>query len=126
MAAHRVIDRTQPRCQDRGRGPLQAIFHTDYSKEIKALEGQKVELMGFIYPLEGGLEHARSLLTAWPRDHNSGLYYRMHDALLVERYAAGAAMKRAGPQAGSSAANVWIDASRAPPGCPASRCRRRS
>jgi hypothetical protein len=46
--------------------PLQAIFHTDYSEEIKALDGQEVKLMGFIYPLEGGLEHARFLLTAWP------------------------------------------------------------
>jgi hypothetical protein len=46
--------------------PLQAIFHTDYSNEIKALDGQHVKLMGFIYPLEGGLEHERFLLTAWP------------------------------------------------------------
>jgi uncharacterized protein len=46
--------------------PLQAIFQTDYSKEIKALDGQDVKLMGFIYPLEGGLEHERFLLTAWP------------------------------------------------------------
>jgi hypothetical protein len=46
--------------------PLQAIFHTDYSKEIKALDGEQVKLMGFIYPLEGGLEHERFLLTAWP------------------------------------------------------------
>jgi uncharacterized protein len=46
--------------------PLQARFHTNYSKEIKALDGQQVKLMGFIYPLEGGLEHKRFLLTAWP------------------------------------------------------------
>jgi uncharacterized protein len=46
--------------------PLQAIFHTDYSSEVKALDGQEVKLMGFIYPLEGGLEHQRFLLTAWP------------------------------------------------------------
>jgi len=105
--------------------PLQAIFHTDYSAEIKALDGQDVKLMGFIYPLEGGLEHARFLLTAWPpscpfclpagpaqmvevfcaepvefsegavlmtgrfellEDDPSGMYYRMHEAELVERY----------------------------------------
>jgi hypothetical protein len=105
--------------------PLQAIFHTDYSKEIKALDGQDVKLMGFIYPLEGGLEHERFLLTAWPpscpyclpagpsqmvevyceqpveftdgaimmtgkfevlKDDPSGMYYRMRDAKLVERY----------------------------------------
>jgi hypothetical protein len=46
--------------------PLQAIFHTDYSAEIKALDGQNVKLMGLIFPLEGGLEHERFLLTAWP------------------------------------------------------------
>jgi uncharacterized protein len=46
--------------------PLQARFHTDYSNEIKALDGREVKLMGFIYPLEGGLEHQRFLLTAWP------------------------------------------------------------
>ena len=46
--------------------PLQAIFHTDYSAEVKALDGQEVKLMGFIYPLEGGLEHEHFLLTAWP------------------------------------------------------------
>jgi hypothetical protein len=47
-------------------GPLQAVFHTDYSTEVKALDGEQVKLMGFIYPLEGGLEHERFLLTAWP------------------------------------------------------------
>jgi hypothetical protein len=46
--------------------PLQARFHTDYSAKIKALDGQDVKLMGFIYPLEGGVEHERFLLTAWP------------------------------------------------------------
>lgn len=105
--------------------PLQARFHTDYSAEIKALDGQDVKLMGFIFPLEGGLEHERFLLTAWPpscpfclpagpaqmvevfceepvefsegavlmagrfellNDDPSGMYYRMHDAQLIERY----------------------------------------
>ena len=46
--------------------PLRAIFQTDYSPEIKALDGRDVKLMGFIFPLEGGLEHERFLLTAWP------------------------------------------------------------
>jgi hypothetical protein len=46
--------------------PLQARFHTDYSEAIKALDDKEVKLMGFIYPLEGGLEHKRFLLTAWP------------------------------------------------------------
>lgn len=46
--------------------PLRTVFHVDYSAEIKALDGQDVKLMGFIYPLEGGLEHEHFLLTAWP------------------------------------------------------------
>ena len=105
--------------------PLQARFHIDYSDEIKALDGQEVKLMGFLFPLAGGLEHERFLLTAWPpscpfclpagpsqmvevfceqpvefsegailmagrfevlKDDPSGMYYRMHDAELVERY----------------------------------------
>jgi hypothetical protein len=105
--------------------PLQTIFHTDYSAEIKALQGQEVKLMGFIYPLEGGREHERFLLTAWPpscpfclpagpsqmvevlcaepveftdgailmagtfellKDDPSGMYYRMRDAKLIERF----------------------------------------
>jgi hypothetical protein len=105
--------------------PLQARFHIDYSAKIKALDGQDLKLMGFIYPLEGGLEHERFLLTAWPpscpfclpagpsqmvevlcdqpvefsdgavvmagrfevlEDDPSGMYYRMHDAKLVERH----------------------------------------
>jgi uncharacterized protein len=106
-------------------GPLRAVFHTDYSAEIEALDGKDVKLMGFLFPLEGKLEHERFLLTAWPpscpfclpagptqmvevfcaepitftegailvdgrfellHDDASGLYYRLHDATLVERF----------------------------------------
>ena len=106
-------------------GPLRATFHTEYSADIKALDGQDVKLMGFLYPLEGKLEHERFLLTAWPPScpfclpagptqmievfcaepiaftegailvdgrfellhaDPSGLYYRLHDAKLVERF----------------------------------------
>ena len=56
----------QPEVRSEAVAPLQAIFHTDYSPEVKALNGQQVKLMGFIYPLEGGLEHEHFLLTAWP------------------------------------------------------------
>jgi uncharacterized protein len=105
--------------------PLQSVFHTDYSDEVKALDAQQVKLMGFIFPLEGGLEHAHFLLTAWPpscafclpagpsqmvevyckdpvefsdgailmagkfellHEDPSGMYYRLHDAELVERF----------------------------------------
>jgi hypothetical protein len=106
-------------------GPLRAVFHTEYSAGIKALDGKEVKLMGFLFPLEGKLEHERFLLTAWPpscpfclpagptqmvevfcaepitftdgailvggrfellRDDPSGLYYRLHEATLVERF----------------------------------------
>ena len=106
-------------------GPLRATFHTEYSADIKALDGQDVKLMGFLYPLEGKLQHERFLLTAWPpscpfclpagptqmvevfcaepidftegailvggrfellHDDPTGLYYRLHDANLVQRF----------------------------------------
>ena len=106
-------------------GPLQAIFHTEYSPDIKALDDEDVKLMGFLFPLEGKLEHERFLLTAWPpscpfclpagptqmievfcaepitftdgailvggrfellHDDPSGLYYRLHEATLIERF----------------------------------------
>lgn len=46
--------------------PLQAMFHVEYSPEVKALAGQEIKVMGFIYPLEGGLKQEHFLLTAWP------------------------------------------------------------
>jgi hypothetical protein len=46
--------------------PLQTIFHTDYRPEVKALNGHEAKVMGFLFPLEGGLEHDHFLLTAWP------------------------------------------------------------
>lgn len=47
-------------------GPLRTQFTTSYSEPILALDGEHVRIMGFIYPLEGGREHRRFLLTAWP------------------------------------------------------------
>jgi uncharacterized protein len=47
-------------------GPLRSVFHVSYTDEVKALDGQEVQIMGFLYPLEGGMSHARFLLTAWP------------------------------------------------------------
>ena len=106
-------------------GPLRAVFTTSYSDEIEALDGAQVKLMGFLFPLEGGLEHERFLLTAWPpscpfclpagpthmvevfceepveftegaivmagrfevlQDDPSGLYYRLHEGRLEERF----------------------------------------
>src|ERR671919_1292513 len=106
-------------------GPLRSVFHVDYTDRVKALDGQEVQIMGFLYPLEGGLTHERFLLTAWPpscpfclpagpsqmvevlceepvefgegailmagtlsvlEDDPSGMYYRMDNARLVERF----------------------------------------
>jgi uncharacterized protein len=106
-------------------GPLRSVFHVDYTERVKALDGQEVRIMGFLYPLEGGMRHARFLLTAWPpscpfclpagpsqmvevmceepvefsegailmagtlsvlEDDPSGMYYRMDNARLVERF----------------------------------------
>ena len=106
-------------------GPLRSVFHVDYTERVKALDGQEVRVMGFLYPLEGGLRHACFLLTAWPpscpfclpagpsqmvevlceepvefgegailmagrlsvlEDDPSGMYYRMDNARLVERF----------------------------------------
>jgi uncharacterized protein len=47
-------------------GPLRSLFHVSYTDAVKALDGQEVQIMGFLYPLEGGMSHARFLLTAWP------------------------------------------------------------
>jgi hypothetical protein len=105
--------------------PLRATFTTSYSEAIEALDGEQVKLMGFLFPLEGGLEHKRFLLTAWPpscpfclpagpthmvevfceepvefsegailmsgrfevlHDDPSGLYYRLHEGRLEERF----------------------------------------
>jgi uncharacterized protein len=46
--------------------PLQTIFHTSYRPEVKTLDGHEAKVMGFLFPLEGGLEHDHFLLTAWP------------------------------------------------------------
>jgi hypothetical protein len=46
--------------------PLQTVFHTDYRPEVKALAGHEIKVMGFLFPLEGGVEHDHFLLTAWP------------------------------------------------------------
>jgi uncharacterized protein len=106
-------------------GPLRSVFHVDYTDAVKALDGQEVRVMGFLFPLEGGLRHERFLLTAWPpscpfclpagpsqmvevlcekpvdfsegailmagtlsvlEDDPSGMYYRMENARLVERF----------------------------------------
>lgn len=105
--------------------PLQTEMTKDFTDDVKALDAQPVRIMGFLYPLEGGVTHERFLLTAWPpscpfclpagpalmvevnaaepvefaegailmagtfallKDDPSGLYYRLNEAKLVERF----------------------------------------
>jgi len=105
--------------------PLQSQMNKSFTDEVKALDDETVQIMGFLYPLEGGLTHERFLLTAWPPscpfclpagptlmvevmaaepvefgegaimmagrfdlldNDPSGLYYRLQDATLVERF----------------------------------------
>ena len=106
-------------------GPLRSVFHVDYTDRVKALDTENVRVMGFLYPLAGGIEHEHFLLTAWPpscpfclpagpsqmvevftaepvafgegailmegtfrvlEDDPSGMYYRMENARLIERF----------------------------------------
>ena len=47
-------------------GPLQTQMTKSFSKDVQALEGETVKVMGFLYPLKGGVTHEHFLLTAWP------------------------------------------------------------
>ncbi|MGI9509475.1 MAG: hypothetical protein ACR2QJ_09025 [Geminicoccaceae bacterium] len=105
--------------------PLQTQMTKSFTEEVKGLDDQTVQIMGFLYPLEGGMAHERFLLTAWPpscpfclpagptlmvevlatdpvefsegailmagrfdllENDPSGLYYRLEEARLVERF----------------------------------------
>lgn len=105
--------------------PLRSQMTRSFTAEIKALDDQTVQVMGFLYPLKGGATHEHFLLTAWPpscpfclpagptlmvevftaepvefsdgailmagkfdllEDDPSGLFYRMNEATLVERF----------------------------------------
>lgn len=105
--------------------PLQTQMTKSFTDEVKALDDQSVQIMGFLYPLEGGVAHERFLLTAWPpscpfclpagptlmvevqaaepvefsegailmtgrfdllENDPSGLYYRLQEATLVQRF----------------------------------------
>ena len=105
--------------------PLQTQMTKSFTDEVKALDDQTIQVMGFLYPLEGGVAHERFLLTAWPpscpfclpagptlmvevlaaepiefsegailvagrfdllEDDPSGLFYRLEEASLVERF----------------------------------------
>ncbi|MGI9418319.1 MAG: hypothetical protein ACR2RA_10835, partial [Geminicoccaceae bacterium] len=45
--------------------PLRSQMTKSFTEEVKALDDQTVRIMGFLYPLEGGVAHERFLLTAW-------------------------------------------------------------
>ena len=47
-------------------GPLRSNVTKSFSEEVKALDGETVRVMGFLYPLKGGVAHEHFLLTAWP------------------------------------------------------------
>ena len=47
-------------------GPLQTNATKTFSDEVRALDGKTIKVMGFLYPLEGGVSHDYFLLTAWP------------------------------------------------------------
>ncbi len=105
--------------------PLRSQMTKSFTDEVKALDDQTVQIMGFLYPLKGGMAHERFLLTAWPpscpfclpagptlmvevlaadpvefsegailmtgrfdllENDPSGLYYRLEEAKLVERF----------------------------------------
>jgi hypothetical protein len=105
--------------------PLQTQMTKSFTDEVKALDNQTIQIMGFLYPLEGGVAHDRFLLTAWPpscpfclpagptlmvdvqaaepvefsegailmagrfdllENDPSGLFYRLEEATLVERF----------------------------------------
>lgn len=46
--------------------PTRSVFRTKFADEVAALDQQTVEIMGFLFPLEGRTEHEHFLLTAWP------------------------------------------------------------
>lgn len=105
--------------------PLRTQMTKSFTDEVKALDDQPVQIMGFLYPLKGGVTHEHFLLTAWPpscpfclpagpalmvdvqaaepvefgegailmtgrfdllENDPSGMYYRLEDATLVERF----------------------------------------
>ena len=46
--------------------PLRTQMTQSFTDEVKALDDETVQIMGFLYPLKGGLTHKEFLLTAWP------------------------------------------------------------
>ena len=46
--------------------PLQTIFHIDFPESLRALDGERVRLKVFMYPLEAGETHSKFLLSALP------------------------------------------------------------
>jgi hypothetical protein len=47
-------------------GPLQTNATKTFSETVRALDGETIKVMGFLYPLKGGVTHDYFLLTAWP------------------------------------------------------------
>ncbi|MDP6707627.1 MAG: DUF3299 domain-containing protein [Alphaproteobacteria bacterium] len=48
------------------KGPGMTVFRTRFPDKVKALDGSKVTIAGFLFPLQGGETHERFLLSAYP------------------------------------------------------------
>ncbi|MEL6962569.1 MAG: hypothetical protein AAFO01_07415 [Pseudomonadota bacterium] len=66
-------------------GPLQTNSSKTFSDEVRALDGEMIKVMGFLYPLEGGVTHDYFLLTAWPP--SCPFCLPAGPAMMVETYA---------------------------------------
>ena len=47
-------------------GPGRTEFKLTYPPALRQLDGTRVKMLGYIFPLEGGERHARFLLSAYP------------------------------------------------------------
>ena len=46
--------------------PLQTLFFVEFPESLRALDGERVRIKGFMYPLEAGETHNKFLLAALP------------------------------------------------------------
>ncbi len=46
--------------------PLQTLFYVEFPESLRALDGERVRIKGFMYPLEAGETHDKFLLAALP------------------------------------------------------------
>ena len=46
--------------------PLRTLFYVEFPESLRALDGERVRIKGFMYPLEAGETHDKFLLAALP------------------------------------------------------------